>query len=90
MIINENNNNNNLKITPSKVNNNGKNKKINHQYNNNIKPLVRYNSTMSKLIILNFFNSIKESKVFSQNGEDGVLQSLISIFKLPKYNGTFV
>ncbi len=70
-------------------NNNGSNKKMNHQYNK-IKPLVRYNSTMSKLIILNFFNSIKESKVFSQNGEDGVLQSLISTFKLPKYNGTFV
>jgi hypothetical protein len=42
------------------------------------------NSNESLILIERFFNSIKEKKIYSQNKEDGVILSLISLLNLPK------
>ena len=42
------------------------------------------NSNASLILIERFFNSIKEKKIYSQNKEDGVILSLISLLNLPK------
>jgi len=42
------------------------------------------NSNEVLILIERFFNSIKEKKIYSQNKEDGVILSLISLLNLPK------
>lgn len=37
-----------------------------------------------------FYDSIKEEKVYSQNAEDGVVQSLLKLLNLPLKNGKYV
>lgn len=44
----------------------------------------------SRITISNFYNSIKEKKIYSQFGEDGVIVSLLSLLNLPKRSGSFV
>lgn len=59
----------------------------------NYKPFNSNNATNlneSRIKVLNFFNSIQEKKVFSQNKEDGVILSLIKILDLSQRGGSFV
>ena len=46
-------------------------------------------ANQSKILIDSFFNSIKEKKIFSQNKEDGVILSLLSLIGLPQ-RGSFI
>lgn len=46
------------------------------------------NQTRQK--VAEFFTSIKESKIFSQNYEDGVIMALISFLNLSKFGGSYV
>ena len=50
----------------------------------------KYNATESQKIVENFFNSIKEKKLHSQNKEDGVILSLISLLNLHMTGGIYV
>ena len=42
------------------------------------------NLNQSRILIDNFYKSIKEKKISSQNKEDGVIISLISLLGLPR------
>ncbi len=47
------------------------------------------NLNQSRILIDNFYKSIKEEQFFSQNKEDGVILSLISFLGLPQKGRLF-
>jgi hypothetical protein len=55
-----------------------------------LRKFPKHNSSESRKIIENFYKSIKEKKFYSQNREDGVILSLISLLNLPMEGGKYV
>lgn len=43
----------------------------------------RFNDSQKERLVLDFYKSIKEKKMFSQNKEDGVIFSLLRLLNLP-------